>query len=88
MRIATELATLESLIRKCEGQAQSKPKKRNQGSEDGDYAAVRFDPFVEIGFEPKKVTDGGSYQVYRERGRGERDCKVCIEERQILGIDG
>jgi hypothetical protein len=49
---------------------------------------VGFDPFVEIGFEPTEVADGGEYQVYRERGRGENEREVCVVERQGLAIDG
>ena len=45
-----------------------------------------FDPFVEIGFE-KKVADGGGYQVYRKRGRGEKEREACVVECQVMAVD-
>ena len=69
-RTATILAIHERPVRDGEGHAQPKPNELNQGSEDTGCAAVRLDPFVEIGFELEKVADGGDCQVYRERGRG------------------
>ena len=87
-RTATILAIHERPIGDGEGHAQPEPNEQNQGSEDTGCAAVRFDPFVEIGFEPKKVADGCDCQVYRGRGRGDKERVACIVERQGLAIDG
>jgi hypothetical protein len=49
---------------------------------------IGFYSLVEISFDPTKVANGGDHQVYRERGRADQECEVCVEERQLLVIDG
>ena len=49
------------------------------------------DPLKEENFEPrepKKVGDGSDHQGNIERGRCDEECVVCVEERNLLTIDG
>ena len=47
-----------------------------------------FNMLEEASFVPEKFADGGRHQVYRERGRGDDECVVCVKEGQLLTIDG
>lgn len=49
-----------------------------------------FDPFVESGFDPKKMADGGEHDIRRERGRTESKRIACVIQGQLVavGLDG
>jgi hypothetical protein len=44
--------------------------------------------FVKTGLDPEKVADRSKHEIYHERGRANIESKACIEERQLLTING
>ena len=86
--VVTLVAIHERPVRKADGHAQPKPKELSQDAEDTDCAVAVFDPFVKIGFKPKRSQMTATARYATRLGEVRmKEYIGCAVKRQGLAID-